>query len=346
MDNQSDSEFPLTRAEYQRQIRGGNNQNNNGPRRHRGRKIFGIVILILLIIAAIFGGLAWYNAKKTSDQMFTSSGANKQRDAQKVLAQKRPVSILLLGTDTGDLGRTYKGRTDTIMVMTVNPQTKKTTLMSIPRDMKVNLPDYPDESPAKINAAYAYGGTKETINTVQKYFNIPIDFYALVNMAGMKEAIDQVGGVTVTSPLTFTYEGYSFTKGVPDHMNGAKALKFCRMRYDDPQGDYGRQQRQKMVIMALLKKSASYKTVLNQKFLKTISKNAHTDLTFNNMMRLAKSYRSATKNIQQGHVQGTDDDSDGQSFQDVSYNERQRVSNLLRKSLGLNAVDIDSGSDE
>ena len=98
-----------------------------------------------------------------------------------------------------------------------------------------------------------------------------------------------------------------------------------------------------MVIMALLKKSASYKTVLNQKFLKTVSKNAHTDLTFDNMMTLAKSYRKATKNIQQGHVQGTDDDSDGQSFQDVSYNERQRVSNTLRKSLGLEPMDVDEG---
>lgn len=346
MNNQSDSEFPLTRAEYQRQIRGEGNNNGGGPRRHRGWKIFWILVLILVIIAAIFGGLAWHNIRQTSNQMFDSSGATKQRDAQKVLRQRRPVSILLLGTDTGDLGRTYKGRTDTIMVMTVNPQTKKTTLTSIPRDMKVNLPDYPDESPAKINAAYTYGGTKETINTVQKYFNIPIDFYALVNMAGMKEAINQVGGVTVTSPLTFTYEGYSFTKGVPEHMNGTKALKFCRMRYDDPQGDYGRQQRQKMVIMALLKKSASYKTVLNQKFLKTISKNAHTDLTFNNMMTLAQHYRSATKNIQQNHAQGTDDESDGQSFQDVSYNERQRVSNLIRKNLGLNPVDLDTGSDE
>ena len=187
MDNQSESEFPLTRAEYQRQIRRGNNQNGgNGPHRHRGRKIFGIIILILLVIVVIFGGLAWHNAKQTSDQMFTSAGANKRRNAQKVLAQKRPVSILLLGTDTGDLGRIYKGRTDTIIVMTINPQTKKTMLMSVPRDMKVNLPDYEDESPAKINAAYAYGGTKETINTVQKYFNIPIDYYALVNMAGMK----------------------------------------------------------------------------------------------------------------------------------------------------------------
>lgn len=122
MDNQSESEFPLTRAEYQRQIRRGNNQNGgNGPHRHRGRKIFGIIILILLAIVVIFGGLAWHNAKQTSDQMFTSAGANKRRNAQKVLAQKRPVSILLLGTDTGDLGRTYKGRTDTIIVMTINP---------------------------------------------------------------------------------------------------------------------------------------------------------------------------------------------------------------------------------
>ena len=65
MDNQSESEFPLTRAEYQRQIRRGNNQNGgNGPHRHRGRKIFGIIILILLVIVVIFGGLAWHNAKQ------------------------------------------------------------------------------------------------------------------------------------------------------------------------------------------------------------------------------------------------------------------------------------------
>ena len=228
------------------------------------------------------------------------------------------------------------------MVMTINPQKQQTTIVSIPRDMKVNLPGYPEDSPAKINAAYTFGGVKETINVVQKHFNIPIDYYVLVNMGGLKQAINQVGGVTVTSPLTFDYEGSHFEKGETYHLNGATALKFSRMRYDDPQGDYGRQQRQKLIIEALLKKSVSYKTVLNQAFLKSISHNSKTDLTFDDMLQLARHYRKAAKNIRQDHAQGEGENSDGQAFEVVPRDEQQRISNLLRKSLGLEMANLDA----
>ena len=295
MNNQDEEQFEK-RSDYR--------QREDRPHRHRGWKIFGWLVLIVAVIAGIYAFLAWHNVKVTTNQMFNSSGATRQRDAQKVLDQRRPVSILLLGTDTGALGRSYKGRTDTVMVMTINPQKQQTTIVSIPRDMKVNLPGYPEDSPAKINAAYTFGGVKETINVVQKHFNIPIDYYVLVNMGGLKQAINQVGGVTVTSPLTFDYEGSHFEKGETYHLNGATALKFSRMRYDDPQGDYGRQQRQKLIIEALLKKSVSYKTVLNQAFLKSISHNSKTDLTFDDMLQLARHYRKATKNIRQDHAQG------------------------------------------
>lgn len=317
-------------------------QNTQGPHRHRGWKIFGIVVLIIALIAGIYAFMAWRNVKVTTNNMFDSSGAVHQRNAQKVLDKRRPVSILLLGTDTGALGRSYKGRTDTIMIMTINPKTNRTTLVSIPRDMKVNLPGYPDDSPAKINAAYTYGGVKETINVLQKHFNIPIDYYVLVNMGGLKKAINQVGGVEVTSPLTFDYEGSHFTKGKTYHLTGAEALKFSRMRYDDPQGDYGRQQRQKLVIKALLKKSVSYKTVLNQQFLRSISHNSKTDLTFDDMLQLARHYRKATKNITQDHAQGKGDGEDGQAFEVVPRDEQQRISNVLRKGLGLETANLDA----
>lgn len=332
MDNQEPRE---RRREYQQ-------RHNRGSHQHRGRKIFGIIVVIIVIIAGIYAFMAWRNVKVTTNNMFNSSGASRQRDAQKVLDQRRPVSILLLGTDTGALGRSYKGRTDTVMIMIINPQTNKTTLVSIPRDMKVNLPGYPEDSPAKINAAYTYGGVKETINVLQKHFNIPIDYYVLVNMGGLKQAINQVGGVNVTSPLTFDYEGSHFTKGQTYHLDGAEALKFSRMRYDDPQGDYGRQQRQKLVIKALLKKSVSYKTVLNQQFLRSISHNSKTDLTFNNMLQLARHYRKATRNISQDHAQGEGESDDGQAFEVVPKDEQQRVSNVLRKSLGLETANLDA----
>ena len=302
-------------------------------RRHRGWKVFWWVVGGVVLVALFFAGVAWHNLKMTTNDMYNSAGITKSRNAAKILDEKKPVSILLLGTDTGALGRDYKGRTDTMMIMTLNPQKKTTTIVSLPRDMKVNLPDYPEDSPAKINAAYAFGGVKESIKTVQQHFNVPIDYYVLVNMGGMEKAINQVGGVDVKSPLTFDYEGAHFQKGKTYHLNGSNALKFSRMRYDDPQGDYGRQQRQRIVIMALLKKSVSYKTVLNRSFLKSVSNSSQTDLTFNDMVKLAQNYRDTNAKIVQDHAQGRGQNENGQAFEVVPTSEQQRITNLIQNSL-------------
>ncbi len=217
-------------------------------RHHRRKKfwrIFWIVLGVFLVVDIIAVIIAWHNIHVATNNMYNPmSNEISDRKVSDTLNDKKPMSLLLLGTDTGEFGRSYKGRTDTIMMMVINPKTNKSTVVSLPRDMKVNLPDYPDYSPAKINSAYTYGGVDETVKTIKKYFNIPTDAYVMVNMGGLEKAIDQVGGVTVKSPLTFDYEGYHFTKGATYHMNGKKALAFSRMRYDDPKGDYGRQERQ------------------------------------------------------------------------------------------------------
>lgn len=312
---------------------------------HHRRKRLGLKILwsfigLLVILALIFAGVAWRNVHVATNNMYSESGAKTYRNADKALKQGKPINILLLGTDTGALGRDYKGRTDTIMMMTLNPQKKTTTIVSLPRDMKVNLPGYAEYSPAKINAAYTYGGVKETINTVQKYFNVPIDYYVMVNMGGLEKAINQVGGVSVTSPLTFDYEGYSFKKGQTYHMNGAKALAFSRMRYDDPQGDYGRQERQRLVITALMKEAASYKSVLNQKFLNSIADQSKTNLTFSDMTTLAMKYRKANGKVVSDHAQGHGDSEGGESFEVVPTSEMQRVSDEIRDALQLKHVSV------
>lgn len=312
---------------------------------HHRRKRLGLNILwsfigFLVILALIFAGVAWRNVHVATDNMYSESGAKTYRNADKVLKQGKSINILLLGTDTGALGRDYKGRTDTIMMMTLNPQKKTTTIVSLPRDMKVNLPGYAEYSPAKINAAYTYGGVKETINTVQKYFNVPIDYYVMVNMGGLEKAINQVGGVSVTSPLTFDYEGYSFKKGQTYHMNGAKALAFSRMRYDDPQGDYGRQERQRLVTTALMKEAASYKSVLNQKFLNSIADQSKTNLTFSDMTTLAMKYRKANGKVISDHAQGHGDNEGGESFEVVPTSEMQRVSDEIRDALQLKHVSV------
>ena len=268
-------------------------------------------------------------------QSYKASGVTKLRNVNKQLAQKKPISILLMGTDTGALGRTFQGRTDSMMVVTINPTTNKTTITSIPRDTAVNIPGYESLSPAKINAAYAYGKSKTAITTVQKMLNVPIDFYAIINMGGMEKIIDEVGGVTLKPSLSFSYGGFTFKKGVITHMNGKKALAYARMRDDDPKGDYGRQTRQRKVIMALLNQSNSVSTLLNQDFISSLSKQTQTDLTFNDLTALVRSYRSATHHIKSTHLQGTSEMLNAQSMEVASQKELQRVTNFIRTGLGL-----------
>ncbi|GEA97977.1 LytR family transcriptional regulator [Levilactobacillus brevis] len=307
------------------------------PRRkkHHVRNFFLLLVLVLIAGGTAYGMKKYQSIKNAVDTTYQASGAKKLRNVNEVLSAKKPVSILLMGTDTGALGRTFAGRTDSMMVVTINPKTNKTTITSIPRDTAVNIPGYTSYGVSKINAAYAYGKSKTAITTVQKMLNIPIDFYAIINMGGMEKIIDEVGGVTLKPTLSFSYGGYTFKKGVKTHMNGKKALAYSRMRDDDPLGDYGRQTRQRKVIMALLNKSNSISSLLNEDFISSLSKQTQTDLTFNDLTALATNYRKATQHIKTTHLQGASETIESQSMEVASKSELQRVTNYIRKALGL-----------
>ncbi len=304
-------------------------------KRHPIRNIIIILILALLAGGTAYGMHKYESLKNTVKSSYKASGAKKLRNVDAQLSAKKPISILLMGTDTGALGRTFAGRTDSMMVVTINPKTDKTTITSIPRDTAVNIPGYEDYGVSKINAAYAYGKSKTAITTVQQMLNVPIDFYAIINMGGMEKIINEVGGVTLTPTLSFSYGGYTFKKGVKTHMNGKKALAYSRMRDDDPKGDYGRQTRQRKVIMALLKKSGSVSTLLNEEFISSLTKQTQTDLTFNDLTALATNYLSATKHIKTTHLQGTSETINSQSMEVASKTELQRVTNYIRNGLSL-----------
>lgn len=312
--------------------------NNKRRKKHTLRNTFLTFVLLVVLGGMAYGVTRYRDVKDAVNSSFTPSGITKQRDVNKELDEKKPLSILLMGTDTGALGRDYKGRTDSMMILTLNPKTQKTTITSIPRDTAVNIPGYKKESPAKINAAYSYGQTKTAITTVQKMLNIPIDYYALINMGGMEKVIDRAGGVDVTPTLTFTYQGYTFNKGESTHMDGKKALAYSRMRYDDPDGDYGRQKRQRAILTSILKKSSSVKTLLNQDFIESITNQVKTDLTFDDLTTLAKNYNSVRKNTSQTHIQGTSAEVADQSMEVVKKSELQRVTDYIRKNLNLSKV--------
>jgi polyisoprenyl-teichoic acid--peptidoglycan teichoic acid transferase len=302
-------------------------------KKHSVFKVFLILITVILIVVGGTVFATYHKAKQTADKVYQPSGAKTERNADQILKDKKPVSILFMGTDTDFDGRNYKGRSDSMMAITLNPKTNTTTIVSIPRDMKVNLPDFPKYSPSKINAAYTYGGPKEAINALQSHFNFPIDYYVTLSLGGLKKTIDQVGGVDVTSPLTFTSNGYHYVKDQREHMNGTRAMWFSQMRYDDPNNDYGRQYRQRLVLEALLQKSVSYKTVLNNEFLDSISHNLKTNLTLSDMTQLALHYRQTKQHVNSDYAHGTGEMLYGVSFQDVSGQEQQRISDVLNNSL-------------
>ncbi|RKJ22727.1 LytR family transcriptional regulator, partial [Butyricicoccus sp. 1XD8-22] len=94
-----------------------------------------------------------------------------------------------------------RGRSDSIIVMTVNPKTESIDMLSIPRDTRVEIVGKGVDD--KINHAYAFGGVEMSMNTVEKFLDIPIDYYIKLNMEGFKEIVDAVGGVDVNNDIDF-----------------------------------------------------------------------------------------------------------------------------------------------
>ena len=289
------------------------------------KKVLLWILGIALILIVIGGSVAAFALHNTTSKIHSMDRTLSKSSDTKTKSGKS-VAYLLLGTDTGALGRDYKGRTDTMMVMVVNPTSKTTTMISIERDTKIQI----DGVDAKLNAAYAYGNSEAAVNAVDKLLNITLDGYLLVNMNGLKQLVNAVGGIDVKSPLTFDYEGYSFTEGQTYHMDGAEALQFSRMRYDDPQGDYGRQIRQQLVIESVINKlKDDPSSVLSNDFLNAVSDNVRSNISLTSLRNLATKYHDSAQTINRDQMTGTGVMIDGVSYQEMSQDEITRVHNEI-----------------
>lgn len=301
------------------------------PKKKKHRKIW-YVLGIIVVLLALFLGKVYIDAKNTVDNMQQTAGDSASVEkANQDVKEGKPISILLLGTDDGALDRASQGGlTDTMMVMTLNPSKKEGVMMSLERDSYVDIAG--QGTKAKLNSAYSYG-VDTAIQTVEQLLNIPIDFYATINMQGLQDLVDAVGGVNVESNIAFTFDGYTFEKGENHLDNGAEALAFTRMRKDDPEGDYGRQRRQRALVNAIIKKMGSISSITHyKKILNTVQENMKTDMNWSTMMGLATKYRSCFNNMENDYLKGTDFMQDGISYQDVS-GDLSRVQGILQQSL-------------
>lgn len=265
-----------------------------------------ILVSLLIFFGFLAGTAVGYYGSRAA-QFLDSINQNAPEDLLDTseqdleLANLRPFSILILGLDEED----GVSRTDSIMVATINPDEGSTKLISIPRDTLIEMPGTGQQE--KINAVYARssGNVAPLIGVVEDYLDIPISFYASLDFEGLIELVDAVGGVQVNSDLDFTVQdseenmdAIEISEG-PQQLDGEHALGYARMRKQDPRGDWGRQERQREVIAALIDELISLNSIANfDAILTAIEPYLETNLNGDQILTIASNYSHAADDIE------------------------------------------------
>ncbi|MDK6233276.1 LCP family glycopolymer transferase [Aerococcus sanguinicola] len=295
-------------------------------------------LLLILFTLAGFGAYKFYGSlSQFTNSIYQRVARDNMRDANVSLRKGEPVSILLAGIDNGALF--YKdvpdGRSDVMMVITIDPENKKSQLLSVPRDALGPM-DRTDDFD-KLNHAYMDYGIKGTINSLQRYLDLPIDYYVEVNMKGFIDIIDGMGGIEITPNQTFIQNGAKFEEGVTRTLTGEEAIHYVRMRKADPEGDIGREKRQQQLVKAVIDKVLTLDTITNfREIMAALGNNLKTDLSLNDMMALQKNYLPALASIERLVFKDHQDlNLDFGYYLLVPEKERREMSNKLRANLGL-----------
>jgi polyisoprenyl-teichoic acid--peptidoglycan teichoic acid transferase len=289
----------------------------------------GGLLLIVLIAAAAFIAYIYFSVDRTiNDDMYIGRDGSPWRDDR--LEAGDPLSILLLGIDAEG---TEAGRSDTIMLLTLNPDDESMMMVNIPRDTRTEIVGRGTED--KINHAYAFGGAEMTVDSVEAFLDVPVDYFFTINMDGFEALINAVDGVTVDNTTAFSYSGHEFTEGEL-HLNGEEALAYTRMRSEDPRGDLGRNDRQQAVVAGLIDEAASISSLTRiGDYLDILSEHARSDVTTDDVFMFQRHYTSARNSRETMHIEGTGDTIDGVWYYIVPTEERERISRELQEHLQL-----------
>lgn len=306
----------------------------------RLRKLMKFCLLLFFIVLGYAAYVTYqaYDASKSSYYSLERGDKSDLRDNVVTIADD-PVSILVLGVeDYATKGK--NGRTDSMILVTLNPYSKSMKMLSIPRDTRVEIVGRNQMD--KINHAHAFGGTDMVIDTVEKFLEVPIDYFIKVNFDGFIHIIDEIGGITVDVPFDFSEdttkkgEKAYFKKGEM-HLNGEEALAYVRMRKQDPRGDFGRNERQKQVLKATVEKALTMSTLFKvDEISEHLGNNIQTNLRPLDILALRKKYSSLdSENIENLSFQGQDYYENGVYYFVPHESSIDSVKIKLRVHLGL-----------
>ena len=274
-----------------------------GGRRRWGLWIALALVGVLLLVVAwgVLGYLSFSSGvEKANDRLPQRAKASLAERDGSLLSD--PTTILLIGTDGGRApGRGDANRSDSLLLLRTDPGKHRISYLSIPRDLRVEIPGY---GTAKVNAANQIGGPALTIQTVRGLTGLPIDHVVVVDFDGFRELIDSLGGIDVNVPKKILsnpfdcpykparcreWEGWRFAKGM-QHMDGRRALVYSRIRtnqLDPSDTDISRGNRQQAVADAVGDKIASIGTFLRLPFIgDSLAAPLATDLSAGELARL------------------------------------------------------------
>lgn len=228
----------------------------------------------------------------------------------RMVGLREPSTILFLGVDVvyTDMGHRNKkidkdaftGRSDTILVGRLDPKANSLRVISIPRDTEVLVPGYGTQ---KINAANALGGPNLALTTVSNFLDVPIDHYVVLNVHGLVDLVDELGGITLEVPKKMQYMDWTaklkidLEPGVHT-LTGNQCMGFVRFRHD-ALGDIGRVQRQEIFLRAVLDKALNPSSWSHLPRLLEIAQSyVASDLSVQQMMTMANFVRGVPKSNQ------------------------------------------------
>jgi LCP family protein required for cell wall assembly len=289
------------------------------PKRRRWATVLRYVALVLVAAVCVSGGIAWGWLQKTAAQL-QANDPQVVHDVEVVLTPSKegqPVNILLIGSDrrmdARDAGD--KGRSDTMLLLRLDPQAHTISMLSVPRDLYVNIPGHGME---RVNVAYTWGGPKLTVQMFQQLTGLKINHFIDINFLGFVNIVDKLGGIYVDvdrryyTPMNSGHMDINLQPGY-QRLNGHQAIRFVRFRSDGA-GDFNRMVRQQIFLHEVERQAKRWSVGELPGLIKAFTKNAISDIKLgtpfdggtNTLFGLAKTLLGLnTSRVYQSHVVAT-----------------------------------------
>jgi LCP family protein required for cell wall assembly len=271
-------------------------------------------LLVIVVFAAASVGMAFGYLQRTVAQVSKNAPTVVAKVRQELTSPKSagdPVNILVLGSDRrANLGPTDTGRSDTLLLVRIDPRTKSISMLSVPRDLRVDIPGYGTD---RINTAYTLGGAPLAVKTFKAVTGLPVNHFIDVNFIGFVDIVNYLGGVYLDVDRRYynntAVTGYSSIdlQAGYQRLTGRQALSFVRFRHDQL-GDWGRIVRQQLFLRELKRQAFRWGNILKvPKLLRIVSRNTISDISsIKDFLSLVQLVLSAnTSHIYQTHVVGT-----------------------------------------